>query len=97
VETLISGTRRSIQRIMRARMTACWSSSALLHPRSRRRTGLRPPPGRGARAVQGPLEVVMRVYFEKPRTTVGWKGLINDPYLDGATASTKACALRASC
>ncbi len=31
---------------------------------------------------QGELEVVMRVYFEKPRTTVGWKGLINDPYLD---------------
>ncbi|MDX5627837.1 MULTISPECIES: 3-deoxy-7-phosphoheptulonate synthase AroG [unclassified Brenneria] len=28
------------------------------------------------------LEVVMRVYFEKPRTTVGWKGLINDPHLD---------------
>ena len=30
------------------------------------------------------LEVVMRVYFEKPRTTVGWKGLINDPYLDNS-------------
>jgi 3-deoxy-7-phosphoheptulonate synthase len=30
------------------------------------------------------LEVVMRVYFEKPRTTVGWKGLINDPELDGS-------------
>lgn len=30
----------------------------------------------------GSLEIVMRVYFEKPRTTVGWKGLINDPYLD---------------
>jgi 3-deoxy-7-phosphoheptulonate synthase len=29
------------------------------------------------------LLVVMRVYFEKPRTTVGWKGLINDPHLDG--------------
>lgn len=29
------------------------------------------------------LEIVMRVYFEKPRTTVGWKGLLNDPYLDG--------------
>ncbi|AMV27430.1 Phospho-2-dehydro-3-deoxyheptonate aldolase, Phe-sensitive [Gemmata sp. SH-PL17] len=29
------------------------------------------------------LEIVMRVYFEKPRTTVGWKGLINDPALDG--------------
>lgn len=30
------------------------------------------------------LEVVMRVYFEKPRTTVGWKGLINDPHMDGS-------------
>ena len=30
------------------------------------------------------LEIVMRVYFEKPRTTVGWKGLINDPHLDGS-------------
>ncbi len=30
------------------------------------------------------LMIVMRVYFEKPRTTVGWKGLINDPYLDGS-------------
>jgi 3-deoxy-7-phosphoheptulonate synthase len=29
------------------------------------------------------LRVVMRVYFEKPRTTIGWKGLINDPHLDG--------------
>ena len=29
------------------------------------------------------LLIVMRVYFEKPRTTVGWKGLINDPHLDG--------------
>ena len=30
------------------------------------------------------LLIVMRVYFEKPRTTVGWKGLINDPHLDGS-------------
>ncbi len=30
------------------------------------------------------LFIVMRVYFEKPRTTVGWKGLINDPYLDNS-------------
>lgn len=30
----------------------------------------------------GDLEIVMRVYFEKPRTTVGWKGMINDPYMD---------------
>jgi len=35
-----------------------------------------------AESVSGRLLVVMRVYFEKPRTTVGWKGLINDPHLD---------------
>ncbi|WP_158784699.1 3-deoxy-7-phosphoheptulonate synthase AroG [Pantoea sp. BAV 3049] len=34
--------------------------------------------------LKGSLEVVMRVYFEKPRTTVGWKGLINDPHMDGS-------------
>ncbi len=32
----------------------------------------------------GTMEIVMRVYFEKPRTTIGWKGLINDPHLDGS-------------
>src|SRR5690554_2157470 len=32
--------------------------------------------------VSDTLVLVMRVYFEKPRTTVGWKGLINDPYMD---------------
>ncbi|MFB1014944.1 MAG: 3-deoxy-7-phosphoheptulonate synthase, partial [Alteromonadaceae bacterium] len=30
------------------------------------------------------MYIVMRVYFEKPRTTVGWKGLINDPHMDGS-------------
>ncbi len=30
------------------------------------------------------LELIMRVYFEKPRTTIGWKGLINDPHMDGS-------------
>ncbi|MEP6907541.1 MAG: 3-deoxy-7-phosphoheptulonate synthase, partial [Pseudoxanthomonas sp.] len=35
-------------------------------------------------ALGGELEIIMRVYFEKPRTTVGWKGLINDPGLDGS-------------
>jgi 3-deoxy-7-phosphoheptulonate synthase len=34
--------------------------------------------------LSGSLEIIMRVYFEKPRTTVGWKGLINDPALDGS-------------
>lgn len=37
-----------------------------------------------AEALRGELVVVMRVYFEKPRTTVGWKGYINDPRLDGS-------------
>jgi 3-deoxy-7-phosphoheptulonate synthase len=37
-----------------------------------------------AREVEDVLLLVMRVYFEKPRTTVGWKGLINDPGLDGS-------------
>ncbi|HET7923557.1 MAG TPA: 3-deoxy-7-phosphoheptulonate synthase, partial [Rhodanobacteraceae bacterium] len=39
------------------------------------------------------LELVMRVYFEKPRTTVGWKGLINDPDLDGSFNITKGLRL----
>lgn len=38
------------------------------------------------RSLSGSLQLVMRSYFEKPRTTVGWKGLINDPYLDGSFA-----------
>jgi len=39
------------------------------------------------------LFIVMRVYFEKPRTTVGWKGLINDPYLDGSFQIEKGMSL----
>ncbi|SUH38654.1 Phospho-2-dehydro-3-deoxyheptonate aldolase [Salmonella enterica subsp. enterica] len=39
---------------------------------------------RYAMSLQGELEIVMRVYFEKPRTTVGWKGLINDPHMDNS-------------
>jgi 3-deoxy-7-phosphoheptulonate synthase len=37
-----------------------------------------------SRQVDDQLFLVMRVYFEKPRTTIGWKGLINDPHLDGS-------------
>jgi 3-deoxy-7-phosphoheptulonate synthase len=36
------------------------------------------------RALHDDLEIVMRVYFEKPRTCLGWKGLVNDPHLDGS-------------
>jgi 3-deoxy-7-phosphoheptulonate synthase len=39
------------------------------------------------------IEIVMRVYFEKPRTTVGWKGLINDPALDGSFDINKGLRL----
>ncbi len=39
------------------------------------------------------LEIVMRVYFEKPRTTIGWKGLINDPDLDGSFNINKGLRL----
>jgi 3-deoxy-7-phosphoheptulonate synthase len=39
------------------------------------------------------LFIVMRVYFEKPRTTVGWKGLINDPHLDGSHAVNEGLRL----
>jgi len=39
------------------------------------------------------LEIIMRVYFEKPRTTVGWKGLINDPGLDGSFNINKGLRL----
>lgn len=42
------------------------------------------------------LEIVMRVYFEKPRTTVGWKGLINDPDLDGSFQIDKGLRLARS-
>lgn len=42
-----------------------------------------------AKEVDGQIFVVMRVYFEKPRTTVGWKGLINDPDLDGSHRISK--------
>ena len=42
------------------------------------------------------LEIVMRVYFEKPRTTVGWKGLINDPGLDGSFNINKGLRLARS-
>ena len=45
-----------------------------------------------AEQVKHQIYIVMRVYFEKPRTTVGWKGLIMDPELDGSDNILKACA-----
>jgi 3-deoxy-7-phosphoheptulonate synthase len=45
------------------------------------------------RELEGDLLILMRVYFEKPRTTVGWKGLINDPDLDGSFEIDKGLRL----
>lgn len=44
-------------------------------------------------ALKDDLLIVMRVYFEKPRTTVGWKGLINDPHLDGSYQINEGLAI----
>jgi 3-deoxy-7-phosphoheptulonate synthase len=57
----------------------------LLHSRHQSRTRIRSPCW-NPRSLNSPqdLRIVMRVYFEKPRTTMGWKGLINDPHLDGS-------------
>jgi 3-deoxy-7-phosphoheptulonate synthase len=46
-----------------------------------------------AEALKDDLLIVMRVYFEKPRTTVGWKGYINDPHLDGSFAINEGLEL----
>jgi 3-deoxy-7-phosphoheptulonate synthase len=46
-----------------------------------------------AERLKDDLRIVMRVYFEKPRTTVGWKGLINDPHLDGSFAVNQGLRL----
>lgn len=83
VETMIGSTRRSIHQIMNGRddrllvvMGPCSihdPAAAMDYARRLKRERDR---------LSGSLEIVMRVYFEKPRTTVGWKGLINDPYLD---------------
>jgi 3-deoxy-7-phosphoheptulonate synthase len=46
-----------------------------------------------AEALKDELLIIMRVYFEKPRTTVGWKGYINDPHLDGSFAINEGLEL----
>ena len=83
VEKLISNTRKAVQKIMRGqddRLLVVIGPCSIHDPRAaldyaQRLCALR-------EQHRDTLEIVMRVYFEKPRTTVGWKGLINDPYLD---------------
>ncbi|MCF8168948.1 MAG: 3-deoxy-7-phosphoheptulonate synthase [Rhodoferax sp.] len=83
VETLIASTRRSIHDIMAGtddRLLVVIGPCSIHDPGAALEYGRRLKEQRMKYA--DTLEIVMRVYFEKPRTTVGWKGLINDPYLD---------------
>jgi 3-deoxy-7-phosphoheptulonate synthase len=83
VETLISQTRRHIHNIMRGtddRLLVIAGPCSIHDPAAAMEYAQRLKAVREQYA--DTLEIVMRVYFEKPRTTVGWKGLINDPYMD---------------
>ena len=83
VESLISSTRQNIHNIMAGtddRLLVVIGPCSIHDPMAALDYARRLAEQRKKYA--GTLEIVMRVYFEKPRTTVGWKGLINDPYLD---------------
>jgi 3-deoxy-7-phosphoheptulonate synthase len=83
VESLIANTRGAIRQIMNGdddRLLVIIGPCSIHDPMAALEYARRLKVLRDQHA--GELEVVMRVYFEKPRTTVGWKGLINDPYLD---------------
>ena len=83
VEALIGNTRDSIRRILGGqddRLLVVMGPCSIHDPLAALEYARKLKVERARHA--DTLEVVMRVYFEKPRTTVGWKGLINDPYLD---------------
>jgi 3-deoxy-7-phosphoheptulonate synthase len=83
VETLIGDTRERVRRILQGaddRLLVIIGPCSIHDPTAALDYARRLKAQRAQYA--DTLEVVMRVYFEKPRTTVGWKGLINDPYLD---------------
>ena len=83
VEKLIANTRKNIAQIMHGkddRLLVIIGPCSIHDPAAALEYARRLKPLREKYA--DTLEVLMRVYFEKPRTTVGWKGLINDPYLD---------------
>ena len=83
VEKLISQTRKAIQNIVHGkddRLLVIMGPCSIHDPAAALEYAQRLKTLRDKYA--DTLEVVMRVYFEKPRTTVGWKGLINDPYLN---------------
>jgi len=85
VEALVTETRRRVRQILQGKSDRLLviigpcsihdPAAALEYAKKLREEKLR---------LSDDLEILMRVYFEKPRTTVGWKGLINDPYLNGS-------------
>jgi 3-deoxy-7-phosphoheptulonate synthase len=82
---LVAGTRDSVRAILRGedrRLLVVVGPCSIHDVDAARDYAARLKPLRDELADE--LEVVMRVYFEKPRTTTGWKGLINDPHLDGS-------------
>jgi len=85
VEVLIADTRRRVREILHGqsdRLLVVIGPCSIHDPVAAIEYAERLAVERRKHAAQ--LEVLMRVYFEKPRTTVGWKGLINDPYLNGS-------------
>ncbi len=85
VEDLIAGTRRKVREILHGRsdrLLVVIGPCSIHDPAAAIDYAGRLVTER--RRHEQELEIVMRVYFEKPRTTVGWKGLINDPYLNGS-------------
>jgi 3-deoxy-7-phosphoheptulonate synthase len=85
VERLIADTRRRVREILHGqsdRMLVVMGPCSIHDPAAAVAYAEKLALARRQHA--GELELVMRVYFEKPRTTVGWKGLINDPYLNGS-------------
>jgi 3-deoxy-7-phosphoheptulonate synthase len=83
VEALVAGTRQTIRNIIKGtddRLLVVMGPCSIHDPAAALEYAEKLKAQRDL--YQDTLEVVMRVYFEKPRTTVGWKGLINDPYLD---------------
>lgn len=86
-ETLIGKTRQAIRRMLAGkddRLLVVIGPCSIHDPAAAMDYAHRLQPLREKHGKE--LEIVMRVYFEKPRTTVGWKGLINDPYLDESYA-----------
>jgi 3-deoxy-7-phosphoheptulonate synthase len=87
VSDVVANSRQAIHRILQSmddRLVVIVGPCSIHDPKAAREYAARLVKLRTLYA--GELEIVMRVYFEKPRTTVGWKGLINDPHMDGSFA-----------